>query len=216
MTAASPAAVAARGVPFAMFADWMELAKSNDLDKLHPNAMSLATATPQGAPSVRMVLMQHYDHRGFCFYTNFNSRKGRELLENPNAAALFFWKGTQRQVRIEGRVEVVSSEEADAYHATRPRGSQLGAWASKQSTPYGERGRQELLEAVADMEQRFPEGAGPVPRPPQWSGFRLMPTRFEFWQEGEFRYHTRTAFEHRAAGGGDDAESYWDVLSLYP
>jgi pyridoxamine 5'-phosphate oxidase len=169
-----------------------------------PNAVCLATATPDGRPSARMVLLKGVDARGFVFYTNLESRKGGELAANPFAAMCFHWKTLQRSVRVEGRIEPVSAEEADAYYASRARGSRIGAWASRQSRPL--EGRFALEKAVAEYTLKF--GLGEIPRPTHWSGFRLLPTRIEFWRDMPFRLHERRVF-HRADTG-------WELEMLYP
>jgi pyridoxamine 5'-phosphate oxidase len=174
--------------PFALFAAWFaEASRSEPGD---PNAMTLATATADGVPSARTVLLKGHDSRGFVFYTNTLSRKGGELGGNPRAALLFHWKSLQRQIRIEGAVESVTAAEADAYFATRPRISRLGAWASDQSRPLESRA---VLEArLAEMEARYP--GEHIPRPPHWSGYRVVPFRFQFWKAHPHRLHDVTQF----------------------
>lgn len=188
--------------PFELFTAWFAEACEREIND--PNAMTLATATPDGVPSARIVLLKDHDHQGFVFYTNKQSRKGGELAANGRAALLFHWKTLQRQVRIEGKVEDVTDEEADAYYATRARVSRLGAWASDQSRPLP--GRDELERRVAAAEQRFPDEA--IPRPPHWSGFRVRPSYFEFWQDMPFRLHDRTIFTATQAG--------WTTGKLFP
>ena len=188
--------------PFLWFTEWFaEATRSEPRD---PNAMTLATATPDGMPSARTVLLKGHDARGFVFYTNTLSRKGGELAANRRAALLFHWKSLGRQVRIEGAVEDVTAAEADAYFASRPRLSRLGAWASDQSRPLP--ARAELEGRLAALERRYP--GDDIPRPPHWSGYRVLPSRFEFWQEAPFRLHDRTVFTRD--GGG------WAVSKLYP
>ncbi|HEY5301948.1 MAG TPA: pyridoxamine 5'-phosphate oxidase [Acetobacteraceae bacterium] len=189
--------------PFAWFDRWMEDAAASE--PADPNAMTLATTTADGLPSARIVLLKGHDARGFVFYTNTESRKGSELKDNPRAAVLFHWKSLQRQVRIEGRIERVTEGEADAYYATRARISRLGAWASDQSRPL--RDRAELERRLAEQEARFPDDR--VPRPPHWSGYRLVPDCFEFWQDMPYRLHDRTVFTRRGA----DA---WTMGKLFP
>ncbi len=188
--------------PIERFADWLKEAEAGEPND--PTAMALATVGEDGMPSTRMVLLKGVDSRGFVFYTNFESQKGRELLARPLAALLFHWKSLRRQVRIEGSVETVSDAEAEAYFATRPRQVQIGAWASRQSRPL--KGRLELEKRVARYGLKFAVGA--VPRPPFWSGFRVLPRRIEFWQTGAFRLHHRLVFCRHDEG--------WTSERLYP
>jgi pyridoxamine 5'-phosphate oxidase len=188
--------------PFALFDAWYAEARGSEPND--PDAMALATASAEGRPSVRMVLLKGHDARGFVFYTNLDSRKGAELAENPNASLLFHWKSLRRQVRIEGRVSAVSDSEADAYFATRGRDSRLGAWASDQSRALPDRATFEAR--VEAMRERF--GAGDIPRPPRWSGYRVAPQRLEFWSDREARLHERRLFERIGEG--------WREGLLYP
>jgi pyridoxamine 5'-phosphate oxidase len=188
--------------PFALFDAWFAEATRTEVND--PNAMTLATCTPDGAPSARIVLLKGKDARGFVFYTNTLSRKGGELAANARAALLFHWKSLERQVRIEGAVEPVTGAEADAYYASRPRLSRLGSWASLQSQVLP--ARSVFEERLAELERRYP--GNDVPRPPHWSGFRVLPARMEFWQAAEFRLHDRTVFTRDGAG--------WAVGKLYP
>ncbi|MEO3435050.1 pyridoxamine 5'-phosphate oxidase [Inquilinus sp. CAU 1745] len=196
--------------PFALFSLWFDDAKA--AEPADPNAMALATATPDGRPSVRIVLLKGLDGegaepRGFVFFTNLDSRKGGELRSNPHAALCFHWKSLTRQVRVEGPILPVSPAEADAYYATRPRGSRIGAWASDQSRPLADKA--ELVARVVEYEARF--GDGDIPRPPHWSGFRLVPSRIEFWHDRPFRLHDRLVY-HREAG----TPARWRTERLYP
>lgn len=188
--------------PIALFAAWMDEAREKE--PRDPNAMALATVDGSGQPSARMVLLKGADERGFVFYTNLESRKANELAANPKAALCFMWKSLVRQVRIEGAVEPVSEAEADAYYASRPRDSQIGAWASKQSRVLSR--RLELERAVAKYAAKF--ALGSVPRPPFWSGFRLVPERLEFWRERPFRLHERILYVRDGKG--------WKSDHLYP
>lgn len=193
------------GEPFRRFGEWMERAMAAGVAE--PTAMALATADAQGHPSVRMVLLKGFDERGFVFYTNLESRKGRELTENPHAALCLFWQPLELQVRIEGPVTSVSDAEADEYYASRPRGSRIGAWASRQSQPLSS--YDELMGRVQEYEARFT--GDDIPRPPYWSGFRLAPRRIEFWQGRPSRLHERERFDRDPS----DA-ARWTVQSLYP
>lgn len=188
--------------PFQQFAEWFEAAKQHS-SIIDATSMSLATVA-DGQPSVRIVLLKGFDENGFVFYTNLGSRKARELLANPKAALCFHWAPLEKQVRIEGTAERVSDREADAYFASRPRESQLGAWASKQSELLSDYA--ELLAEVKEIDERF--AGKEVTRPPHWSGFRIRPSRIEFWQQGEFRLHHRDVYVR-------DADN-WRVEKLYP
>jgi pyridoxamine 5'-phosphate oxidase len=174
--------------PLAQFARWFDEARQAGIRE--PEAAALATADASGRPSARMVLLRGFGQDGFRFFSNHESRKGTDLAANPWAALLFYWEALERQVRIEGRVSRLPGEESDAYFATRPRESRLGAWASAQSRPLA--GREALVRAVEDASLRFP---GEVPRPPWWGGFLLDPDRFEFWVAGAFRLHDRFLYE---------------------
>ena len=188
--------------PYALFAAWYAEAEKSEPND--PNGMALATATPDGRPSLRMVLLKGWDHDGFVFYTNLQSRKGTELAANQHVALLFHWKSLRRQIRIEGPAESVTDAEADAYFASRPRLSRIGAWASDQSRTLPSRAT--LAGRVAAVELRYP--VGDIPRPPHWSGFRVRPSAWEFWQDMPFRLHGRTVYT-------PDGES-WRSEKLYP
>jgi pyridoxamine 5'-phosphate oxidase len=188
--------------PIKLFHSWLSEAEKHEVNDA--NAMALATCSSDGRPSLRMVLLKDADERGFVFYTNLESQKGAELAANPRAALCFHWKSLRRQVRVEGDVEAVTAEEADAYFASRARGSQIGAWASIQSRPLT--GRFELEKRIGEFAARF--GLGKVPRPPHWSGFRIVPARIEFWQDRPFRLHDRFVYS-RGDGG-------WTIQQLYP
>lgn len=191
--------------PFRRFGELLARARQTDLAE--PTAMALATVGPDGRPSARMVLLKEFDARGFVFYTNLGSRKARHLEQNPFAALCFHWQPLEVQVRIEGRVEPVSEAEADAYFASRPRGSQIGAWASRQSEPLAS--RSELDARIRQIEQRFADRD--VPRPSFWSGFRVVPERIEFWTGQPSRLHDRDVY---TPGGAPASE--WQVVQLYP
>ena len=188
--------------PYRLFAEWLKDATASEPND--PNALALATVDADGLPDVRMVLLKGFDERGFVFYTNFESAKGREILGSMKAAMCFHWKSLRRQVRIRGPVEQVSDAEADEYYASRPRGSRIGAWASKQSRPL--ESRFALEKAVAEYTARH--AIGEIPRPPHWSGFRIVPQSIEFWHDRPFRLHDRVVFTRSA----DD----WDKTRLYP
>jgi pyridoxamine 5'-phosphate oxidase len=181
--------------PIEQFRTWFDEVLTSNLHE--PNAMVLATATLDGHPSARIVLLKGFDERGFVFYTNYEGRKGEELETNPRCALLFYWGELERQVRVEGRVRRVPDKESDAYFAGRPRGSQLGAWASEQSRPVGDRGALEhrLRELEAEYEGRE------VPRPPFWGGYRVEPETIEFWQGRENRLHDRLVYLRSEDGG---------------
>lgn len=189
--------------PFKKFSTWFEKACETK-EIIEPTAMCLATVNQDGAPSSRMILLKKFDERGFCFFTNLTSRKGRELAQNQNVALCFYWGVLGRQIRIEGAVEKVSAEEADDYFASRRRGSQIGAWASKQSHEMANWA--EFEERIKKISADF-EGQE-IPRPPFWSGFRVVPKKIEFWEEGEFRIHHREVFEREIDG--------WIVKNIYP
>lgn len=189
--------------PFAIFDAWFAEAQATEPND--PNAMALATATPDGHPSVRMVLLKGHGPDGFVFYTNFHSRKGGELAANRNVALLFHWKSLRRQIRIEGTVAEVTAAEADAYFASRHPESRLGSAASDQSRPLPD--RQVYLDRVDALRQQYPEGN--VPRPEHWSGYRVTPLAIEFWQDRDYRLHERRRFVRDGTGG-------WTSTLLYP
>jgi len=190
--------------PFALFDAWFTEAKASE--PRDPNAMSLATVDADGLPNVRTVLLKGFDARGFSFYTNTESQKGRELGAARKAALLFYWKSLNRQVRIRGAVERVTAEEADAYFATRPKQAQIGAWASQQSRPL--ESRLAFEKAIALYAAKYVIGS--VPRPPYWSGYRVLPISMEFWQDRPFRLHDRIEFRRTELGAS------WAKMRMYP
>jgi len=199
---AAPQRTPATDDPIEKFKGWLD--EADDKEISNPNAMALATATADGHPSVRMVLLKDVDARGFVFYTNLESQKGGELAENPHASACFYWKTLERQVRIEGSVQAVTDDEANAYFDSRHRSSRIGAWASRQSRPLS--GRFELEKRVAQFTAKF--NVGTVPRPQFWSGFRILPSKIEFWSEGAFRLHERIVYHPTDSG--------WETERLFP
>jgi pyridoxamine 5'-phosphate oxidase len=190
--------------PLRLFAAWFEEARRSE--PADPDAMALSTVDRDGLPNVRMVLLKGFDERGFVFYTNQGSQKGQELADRAAAAAVFHWKSLKRQVRLRGAVEQVADAEADAYFASRARLSQIGAWASKQSAPL--ESRLAFEKAVAQVTARY--GLGPVPRPPFWTGYRIVPLVIEFWHDRPYRLHDRVEFRRQAPDGA------WIKIRLYP
>jgi pyridoxamine 5'-phosphate oxidase len=205
--------------PLHLFATWF--AEARQSEPVNPEAMTLATVDASGLPNARMVLLKGFDDRGFVFYTNADSTKGHELAAAPKAALTFYWKSLQRQVRVRGHVEMVSPEEADAYFSSRLRMAQIGAWASKQSAVL--ESRLAFEKAIARMTAKF--GIGVVPRPPYWSGYRVVPQEIEFWQERQFRLHDRIAFTRDTSGSpaatapaakATASKTAWVKTRLYP
>ena len=198
------AGFAERDDPFNLFAEWLKEAEAKEIND--PNAMSLATVDEEGLPNVRMVLLKDFDDRGFVFYTNFESQKGQEVQSAMKAAINFHWKSLRRQVRVRGLVEKVTDAEADEYFKSRPRDSRIGAWASQQSRPL--EGPFTLTAAVATYAAKY--AIGDVPRPPHWSGFRILPLSIEFWHDRPFRLHDRVVFRRA------NQSSPWTKAKLYP
>ena len=190
--------------PFVTFADWLKEAEASEPND--PNATALASVDSNGMPNVRMVLLKGFDERGFVFYTNFESQKGEEILQQNKAAMCFHWKSLRRQVRVRGDIEIVSNDEADAYYNSRARGSRIGAWASKQSRPL--ESRFALEKEVAKYTAKY--AIGEIPRPPHWSGIRILPTYIEFWKDGAFRLHDRIIFQR------EKTDQSWDKSRYYP
>lgn len=197
--------VAPNGNPFDLFAAWLKEAEGAEPND--PNAMCLASVDKDGYPDVRMVLLKGFDARGFVFFTNHESRKGVQILAHPKAGACFHWKSLRRQVRITGDVVTTSPEESDTYFLSRPKGSRIGAIASHQSRPLDS--RQTLIDKVAALEAIYAD-TDDVPRPKHWAGFRIVPTRIEFWMDGEYRLHDRYEFVRSSPDGG------WTSQRLYP
>jgi pyridoxamine 5'-phosphate oxidase len=189
--------------PMVAFGEWLNEATKSEIND--PTAMALSTVGADGMPSSRMVLLKGFDEHGFVFYTNLGSQKGRELIAHPKAALLFHWKSLRRQVRLQGQVTAVTPDEADAYYASRPRDSRIGAWASKQSKAM--EGRWELEKRVAEFGLKY--AIGGIPRPDFWSGFRVAPDVMEFWKDGAFRLHDRVRLERQADGS-------WSRAALFP
>ena len=190
--------------PIRQFAAWYDAAVAAGVPE--PEAMTLSTASPDGRPSARIVLLRGFDARGFCFFTNYTSRKGRELAANPHAALTFHWADLERQIRIEGRVERTTAAESDEYFRSRPSTSRIGAWSSPQSEVIA--GRAALETLFATFREEHPDDAA-IPRPPHWGGFRLVPERIEFWQGRPSRLHDRLVFRREASGG-------WTLERLAP
>lgn len=190
--------------PYPLLQKWLALAEQSEPND--PNVMCLATADKNGKPSARMILLKGLDERGLVFYTNTQSRKGEQLEDNQNAAVCFHWKSLRKQVRVEGTIEEVSSEEANTYYKSRRRGSRIGAWASKQSSAL--ENMEQLQNSVAAYEEKF-DGVEDIPRPPHWKGFRIIPDYFEFWIDGEYRLHQRYLYTR-------DEDGNWQTGMLYP
>ena len=189
--------------PIVLFEKWFEVAKKSEIND--PNALSLATASPDGIPSVRMVLLKGLNEKGFVFYTNFNSKKGKDLKKNPNASMCFHWKSLRRQIRVSGKVSVIDDKEADDYFNSRAYDSRIGAWASSQSQVMNN--REEFLNKIKEYEKKYPDQKK-VPRPQHWSGWRLLPKEIEFWLEIKNRVHERLNYKKE--------KDSWTKEVLYP
>lgn len=200
----APSGMEASDDPFAQFAEWLAAASKSEPND--HNAVALATVDPDGLPNVRMVLLKGFDANGFVFFTNYESAKGRELLASRKAALCFHWKSLRRQVRVRGHISEVTTQEADEYFASRPKDSQIGAWASRQSRAL--KGRFELEKEIAVYAARY--ALGRVPRPPHWSGFRLAPVEIEFWKDRPFRLHDRLVFRRKSI------DTAWHTERLFP
>jgi len=209
LNALTPGDFAEAAEPFSLFGEWFSEAKAKEIND--PEAMALATVDADGLPNLRMVLLKGFDERGFVFYTNEESRKGHELAANPKAALAFHWKSLRRQVRLRGTVTPVAAAEADAYFASRPRSAQIGAWASKQSSPL--ESRLAFEKAIAAYAAKFMLGA--VPRPPFWVGYRMIPVTMEFWHDRPYRLHDRIEFR-RADPAARGSPGNWSKTRLYP
>lgn len=196
-------AIVENNEPYKLFKSWLNEAQ-NDSGMHEPTACTLATATNKGHPSARIVLLKAFDERGFCFFTNLTSRKGKEIKENPHGALCFYWDKLDRQVRINGKIETVTQKEGDDYFAQRERGSQIGAWASKQSLPMET--ENDLPNRVKEITDQFRGEA--IPRPPFWSGYRIIPNEIEFWEKRPYRLHKRMLFTRQ--------DGNWDISILYP
>lgn len=192
--------------PIAQFTQWFDLAKENEIND--PGAMALATATDEGKPSVRMVLLKQADKDGFKFHSNADSQKGQELEANKQAALCFYWKSLRKQVRVEGFIEIISDEEADEYFKTRPYKRKIGAWASDQSQPL--KSRDHLEQKIKDLEKQYPNEES-IPRPPNWIGYRLVPETIEFWLDNPNRLHDRFIYKR-----DHQDKNKWNITRLYP
>jgi len=190
--------------PFLQFSNWLE--QAIDSDHPQPNTLCLATSNQDGKPSARMVLLKEFDESGFVFFTNSESQKGQDLQQNPQASMVFYWENLRRQVRITGKIERVSQSESDQYYQTRPRESQLGAWASPQSQVIED--RHFLEQELQQLREKYSDETQPIPIPPHWGGYRLIPTNFEFWQHHRYRLHDRFSYQNK--------DGIWNINRLAP